>query len=76
MEQDENARLLVDSARRHRPKGLDAEPLARVKKALKKGFPVAETVALTGTSLFSVKRHRKHLRAVLRHWPASSTGLA
>lgn len=44
-----------------RPKGLDAENLAKVRKALDKGLSVTETVELTGISLPSVKRYRKHL---------------
>ena len=48
-----------------RPKSLDAENLAKVKKALDKGLSVAETVGLTGISLSSVKRYRKPLRAAL-----------
>ena len=44
-----------------RPAGLDAAKLAKVKKALDKGLSVTETVALTGISLSSVKRYRKHL---------------
>lgn len=47
-----------------RPKGLEAENLAKVKKALGKGLSVAGTVELTGISLSSVKRYRKYLRAV------------
>jgi DNA invertase Pin-like site-specific DNA recombinase len=46
-----------------RPKGVDAENLAKVKTALEKGLSVAETVALTGISRSSVKRYRKHLQA-------------
>ena len=48
-----------------RPKGLDAENLAKVRKALEKGLSVAEMVELTGISLSSVKRYRKHLQAAL-----------
>ena len=48
-----------------RPKGLDAENLVKVQKAMNKGLSVAETVELTGISLSSVKRYRKHLRAAL-----------
>ncbi|WP_262489450.1 helix-turn-helix domain-containing protein [Hymenobacter sp. IS2118] len=48
-----------------RPKGLDVEKLAKVKKVLKKGLSVAKTVKLTGISLSSVKRYRKHLPALL-----------
>ena len=48
-----------------RPKGLDSENLAKVKKALEKGLSVAKTVDLTGISLSSVKRYRKHLQAAL-----------
>ena len=48
-----------------RPKGLDVENLAKVRKALEKGLSVAETVDLTGISLSSVKRYRKHLQAAL-----------
>ncbi len=47
------------------PKGLDAENLAKVKKALEKGLSVAETVELTGISLSSVKRYRQHVQAQL-----------
>jgi len=50
-----------------RPKGLDAEKLGKVRKALEKGLSVAETVELTGISLSSVKRYRKHLQAALSH---------
>ena len=48
-----------------RPKKLDAENLAKVRKALEKGLSVAETMELTGISLSSVKRYRKHLQATL-----------
>ena len=48
-----------------RPKGLDAENLAKVQKAMDKGLSVAETVELTSISLSSVKRYRKYLRAAL-----------
>lgn len=48
-----------------RPKGLGAENLAKVRKALKKGLSVAQTVELTSTSLSSVKRYRNHLQAAL-----------
>ena len=48
-----------------RPKGLDAENLAKVRKALEKGLSVAEPVELTGISLSSVKRYRKHLQTAL-----------
>ena len=48
-----------------RPKGLDAENLSKVRKALEKGLSVAETAELTGISLSSVKRYRKHLQAAL-----------
>ncbi|MGI4820712.1 MAG: helix-turn-helix domain-containing protein [Janthinobacterium lividum] len=50
-----------------RPKGLDAENLSKVKKALAKGLSVTETVELTGISLSSVKRYRKYLQAFLSH---------
>lgn len=46
-----------------RPKGLDAKNLSKVRKALEKGLSVTETVELTGISLASVKRYRKHLQA-------------
>lgn len=39
-----------------RPKGLDAENLTKVKKAVEQELSVAETVELTGISLSSVKR--------------------
>jgi DNA invertase Pin-like site-specific DNA recombinase len=48
-----------------RPKGLDTENLAKVKKALEKGLSVAETVELTRISLSSVKRYRKYLQTAL-----------
>lgn len=48
-----------------RPKGLDVDNLAKVRKALEKGLSVAETVELAGISLSSVKRYRKHLQAAL-----------
>ncbi|WP_262713014.1 helix-turn-helix domain-containing protein [Hymenobacter elongatus] len=48
-----------------RPKGLDAENLGKVRKALEKGLSVAETVELTGISLSSVKRYCNHLQAAL-----------
>ena len=47
-------------------KGLDAENLAKVGKALEKGLSMAETVELAGISLSSVKRYCKHSQAVLR----------
>ena len=49
-----------------RPKGLNAENLGKVRKALEKGLSVAETAELTGISLSSVKRYRKHLLAVVQ----------
>ncbi|MDO7887605.1 recombinase family protein [Hymenobacter cheonanensis] len=48
-----------------RPKGLNADNLTKVRKALEKGLSVAETVALTGISPSSVKRYRKYLQASL-----------
>ena len=48
-----------------RPKGLDAENLTKVRKALEKGRSVAENVELTSINLSSVKRYRKHLQAAL-----------
>jgi DNA invertase Pin-like site-specific DNA recombinase len=48
-----------------RPKGLDAENLGKVRKALEKGLAITETVELTGTSRSSVTRYRKHLPAGL-----------
>ena len=48
-----------------RPKGLDAENLAKVKRAMEEGLSMAETVELTGISLSSVKRYRKHLTSGL-----------
>ena len=48
-----------------RHKGLDAEHLAKMRKALEKGLSVVETVELIGISLYSVKRYRKHLQAAL-----------
>ena len=48
-----------------RPKGLDAANLAKVREAMEKGLFVAETVELTGISLSSVKRYRKHLREAM-----------
>ena len=50
-----------------RPKGLDAENLAKVRKALEKGLSVAETVDLTGISLSIAKRYCKHLKAILSY---------
>ena len=47
-----------------RPKGLDAENLSKVRKALEKGLSLAETAGLTGVSLSSVKRYCKHLQAM------------
>ncbi|OGX90998.1 hypothetical protein BEN49_05830 [Hymenobacter coccineus] len=43
------------------PKELDAENLIKVKKAHEKSLSVSENVQLTGTSLTSIKRYRKHL---------------
>lgn len=50
-----------------RPKGLNAENLSKVKKALYKGLSVTETVELIGISPSSVKRYRKYLQACLSH---------
>ena len=50
-----------------RPKGPDAENIAKVKKALEKGLSVAKTVELTSIRLSSVKRYCKHLQAALSH---------
>lgn len=48
-----------------RPKGVNPEPLAKVKKALERGLSVSEIVNLTGISTSSVKRYRKFLEAQL-----------
>ena len=67
LEKTRAGQLLAAAQGKHvgRPKGLDAENLAKVKKALEKGFSVAETVGLRGIILSSVKRYRKHLQAAL-----------
>jgi DNA invertase Pin-like site-specific DNA recombinase len=44
-----------------RPKGINADKFAKVKKAFERGLSVAETVNLTGISLSSVKRYRKQM---------------
>ena len=59
-------RELVSNAKHiGRPKELDAGNLSEVKKAPEKSLSVSENVELTGISLSSVKRYRKHLQAVL-----------
>ncbi len=40
-------------------------PKAKVKKALLKSLSVAETVELTGISISTIERYRKHLQAAL-----------
>ena len=69
LEKTRAGQLLAKAKGKHigRPMGLDPENLAKVKKALEKGLSVAETVELTGISLSSVKRYRKHLQAALSH---------
>ena len=63
LEKTRAGQLLAKAKGEHigRPTGLDAEKFAKIKKALERGFSVAETVRLTGISRSSVKRYRKQL---------------
>lgn len=54
-----------------RPKGVNAEQLAKVRTAVERGLSVAETVSLTGISLSTVKRYRKQLEKLLCRLPES-----
>jgi DNA invertase Pin-like site-specific DNA recombinase len=67
LEKTRAGQLLAAAQGKHkgRPKGLDAEKLAKVKTAVERGLSVAETVSLTGISMSSVKRYRKQLEKVL-----------
>ena len=67
LEKTRAGQLLAAAQGKHmgRPKGLDAEKLAKVKTAVDRGLSVAETVSLTGISMSSVKRYRKQLGKVL-----------
>ena len=70
LEKTRAGQLLAAAKGKHigRPKGLDAEKFAKVKKAVERGLSVAETVSLTGISMSSVKRYRKQIER------ASTTG--
>ena len=70
LEKTRAGQLLAAAKVKHigRPKGLDAEKFAKVKKAVERGLSVAETVSLTGISMSSVKRYRKQIER------ASTTG--
>ena len=63
LEKTRAGQLLAAAKGKHigRPKGLDAEKFAKVKKAVERGLSVAETVSLTGISMSSVKRYRKQI---------------
>ena len=63
LEKTRAGQLLAAAKGKHigRPKGLDAEKFAKVKKAIERGLSVVETVSLTGVSLSSVKRYRKQI---------------
>ena len=63
LEKTRAGQLLAVAKGKHigRPKGLDAEKFAKVKKAVERGLSVAETVSLTGISMSSVKRYRKQI---------------
>ena len=61
LEKTRAGQLLAKAKRKHmgRPGGVHQENFIKVKKALEKGFSMAEIVNLTGISLSSVKRYRK-----------------
>jgi len=63
LEKTRAGQLLAAAKGKHmgRPKGLNVEKLAKVKKAFERGLSVAETVSLTGISMSSIKRYRKQL---------------
>ena len=63
LEKTRAGQLLAAAKGKHigRPKGLNAEKFAKVKKAVERGLSVAETVSLTGISMSSVKRYRKQI---------------
>ena len=63
LEKTRAGQLLAATKGKHigRPKGLDAEKFAKVKKAVERGLSVAKTVSLTGISLSTVKRYRKQI---------------
>jgi DNA invertase Pin-like site-specific DNA recombinase len=66
LEKTRAGQLLAAAKGKHmgRPKGIDAEKFAKVKKAVERGLSVAETVSLTGISMSSVKRYRKQIEKV------------
>jgi DNA invertase Pin-like site-specific DNA recombinase len=63
LEKTRAGQLLAAAKGKHigRPKGINADKFAKVKKAFERGLSVAETVNLTGISLSSVKRYRKQM---------------
>lgn len=67
LEKTRAGQLLAATKGKHigRPKGINPQNLAKVKKALERGLSVAETVNLTGISTSSVKRYRRLLEAQL-----------
>ena len=69
LEKTRAGQLLAASKGKHigRPKGLNREKFAKVKKAVERGLSVAETVSLTGISMSSVKRYRKLIEKTVDH---------
>lgn len=65
LEKTRAGQLLAAARGKHmgRPKGVHPENLAKVRKALERGLSVADIVRLTGISISSVKRYRRHLEA-------------
>lgn len=65
LEKTRAGQLLAAAKGKHigRPKGINTEQFAKVKKAVQSGLSVNETVSLTGISISSVKRYRKQIKA-------------
>ena len=73
LEKTRAGQLLAAAKGKHigRPKGVDAEQLAKVRTAVERGLSVTETVSLTGISLSTVKRYRKQLEKLPARLPES-----
>ena len=65
LEKTRAGQILAAAKGKHigRPKGINEEQFAKVKKAMESGLSVNETVQLTGISISSVKRYRKQIQA-------------
>lgn len=67
LEKTRAGQILAAAKGKHigRPKGINEEQFAKVKKAMESGLSVNETVHLTGISISSVKRYRKQIQAMI-----------